>query len=217
MHLRPRGDTLVVPLEKLCHHLITAMQGTHTAPCGAAPLHGRCSQAQDVLHNKCPDAWRLGAAKHSWHLSCKMSVVGRPNGATLHSPNVLCPCLQAAIPVRVPLKPRCVQKDMPRNGDCPLVRLGRTGPVYVRLDGIPMIGHGAASSIATGQLQQLIKEDMCRQVAGVRGFEDVHIYSRPLNQPGYAIFLFDTEEGEPLKRDDDTSQILFSSDHRWMH
>ena len=90
-----------------------------------------------------------------------------------------------------------MQRDMPRNGDCTLVKLNRTGPVYVRVDGIPMIGVGASHGVPTSKLQELIKEDMYRQTAGVPGFEDVHIYSRPFNQPGYAIFVFDSEGGEP--------------------
>ena len=109
----------------------------------------------------------------------------------------------------------CVQKDMPRNGDHPLVKLSRTGPVYVRLDGIPMMRLGMANGLPPGKLQEQLKADMQRLAAEVLGFEAVHIYSRPLNMPGFAIFVFDNEQGRP-KISHDTLQVLTLANHRCM-
>ena len=81
----------------------------------------------------------------------------------------------------------------------------------MRVDGVPMIGSGAARGIATSKLQELIKDDMYRQTAGVRGFEDVHIYSRPFHQPGYAIFVFDSEAGKPKSFTDRTRMQSLST------
>ena len=86
---------------------------------------------------------------------------------------------------------------MPGNGDSTLVKLSRTGPVYVRLDGLHMIGQAANNGIVPGKLHELVKENMRSQVAGVRGFEEVHIYSHPDNRPNYAVFVFDNEAGKP--------------------
>ena len=81
---------------------------------------------------------------------------------------------------------------MPTNEESTLVKLSRTGPDYVCLDGIPMNGP------KNGQLQEIIKQHMLHLAAGVRGFEDVHIYSRPFNQPGFALFVFNDLAGEGL-------------------
>ena len=122
------------------------------------------------------------------------------------------------MPVRAPHSACGVQKDMPRkdkhrNGDQPLVKLSRTGPVYVRLDGIPIMGLGIANGVPPGQLQEHLKADMQRLAAEVHGFEGVHIYSRPLNLPGFAIFVFDNEQGRP-KRSHYPSQVLILADHK---
>ena len=92
----------------------------------------------------------------------------------------------------IPLFSCRTQRDMPKNGESTLVKLSRTGPDYVCLDGIPTNGP------RNGQLQEVIKQHMLHLAAGIWGFEDVHIYSRPFSQPGFALFVFNDLAGERL-------------------
>ena len=87
-----------------------------------------------------------------------------------------------------------MQRNMPQPEAIPGIDPLRTGPVYVRLDYIPLLADGLAVD------QEVIKEDMYNQVSMVLGFEDVHIYSLPMagDHMGYALFVFSTETGEPL-------------------
>ena len=211
MNVLPKEDVVVVPLEKMLPQPEMAAQGLQAAQGGATHLHGRCKIGQDVARWMSVCTSPL-AARQMQQLPCGPESFSRLLMLPCTAPVCCASALKHAVPVRAPHSACCVQKDaprkdmpgqdaprkdMPRNGDQPLVKLSRTGPVYVRLDGIPIMGLGMANGIPPGQLQEQIKADMQRLAAEVRGFEGVHIYSRPLNLPGFAIFVFDNEQGRP--------------------
>ena len=86
-----------------------------------------------------------------------------------------------------------MQRDMPQNPEeeQPGVNLSRTGPAYVRLEGIPVMAQSEPVD------HRAIRHDMFRIAGAVLGFEDVHIYAPQLCPPhppqmGYALFVFST-------------------------
>ena len=86
-----------------------------------------------------------------------------------------------------------MQRDMPHSPEeaQPGVSLSRTGPAYVRLEGIPVMAQTAPVD------HRAIRLDMLRIAGPVLGFEDVHIYAPQLRPPqppqmGYALFVFST-------------------------
>ena len=86
-----------------------------------------------------------------------------------------------------------MQRDMPHGSEetQPGVNLSRTGPAYVRLEGIPVMAQNVPVD------HRAIRHDMSRIAGAVLGFEDVHIYAPQLRPPqppqmGYALFVFST-------------------------
>ena len=84
-----------------------------------------------------------------------------------------------------------MQRDMPQSPEeeQPGVNPSRTGPAYVRLEGIPVMAQHEPVD------HRAIRHNMVRIAGAVRGFEDVHIYAPQLHPPqppqmGYALFVF---------------------------